>query len=85
METQFVLLQVDTEFLKFYVDKFQVLKGETSLTLDKKKTMKRHILSDEEMDDIGAGLLCHPPPPPCSSSSFNVACRETRLTPKQSS
>jgi hypothetical protein len=82
MEMQCVLFQVENEFLKFYVGKFQVLKGETSLTLDKKETMKRHILSEEEMDDIGAGFLN---PPPAASSSFNVACRKTRLTPKQSS
>jgi hypothetical protein len=76
-------LQAEIEFLKFYVDKFQVLKGETSLTVDKKKTMKWHIFSEKQMDDIGAGSLCPPPLQPLSS--FIVACRKTRLMQKQSS
>jgi len=84
METQCVELQAEIGFLKFYVDKFQVLKSETSLTVDKKKAMKWHIFPRNKWTILVQDL--YPPSPPPAASLFlqcGVSKNSTHAETKQ--
>jgi len=83
-------LQAEIQFLKFYVDTFRVLKGETSLAVDKKKTMKWHIFPRNKWTILVQDPYAPPPCPPATSffpqcgvskNSTHAEAKQLRLQP----